>query len=66
MFERADHARLAEALGRLRGRFILSLNDVPAIRETFAGFATEAVETTYTINQGPAQPSRREPIITGP
>ncbi|WP_246135582.1 DNA adenine methylase, partial [Pararhodospirillum oryzae] len=32
MFGRADHARLADALLGLKGRFVLSINDVPEIR----------------------------------
>jgi DNA adenine methylase len=30
LFGRDDFARLAELLGRVKGKFILSLNDVPA------------------------------------
>ena len=49
LFERADFERLASALKGLRGRFILSLNDVPENRRIFAGFELEPVRTTYTI-----------------
>ena len=57
-------ATLATSLGSLRGRFILSLNDRPEVREVFSGFKIEAVETDYSIN---AKASRRagELIITG-
>ena len=50
MFERADFQRMAELLARIRGRFILSLNDLPEVRETFAGFELAEVRTTYTIS----------------
>ena len=50
VFERADFERLAAALRTLQGRFIMSINDVPAIREAFAGFAMQEVETTYIYN----------------
>lgn len=63
-FSRADFARLAEVLGGLRGGFILSLNDTPGVRETFAAFAQERVELTYTIAEGDATPAA-ELIITG-
>ena len=66
LFERADYARLAAALSGLQGRFILSINDVPEIRETFAAFSMEAVETTYTISSGAAQSGRKELLICGP
>ncbi|MFQ5774009.1 MAG: DNA adenine methylase [Kiloniellaceae bacterium] len=47
LFERADFARFAELLRRLKGRFILSLNDVPQVRATFTGFRIETVEMVY-------------------
>lgn len=50
MFERADFQRMAQLLSGIRGRFILSLNDVPEVREIFAEFAVEEVRTTYTIS----------------
>lgn len=48
-FNRADFTELAGLLARARGTFILSINDTPEIRDCFAGFAVEEVETTYTI-----------------
>ena len=33
----------------LKGRFILSLNDVEGVRETFKAFRFREVKTTYTI-----------------
>jgi DNA adenine methylase len=66
VFERADFERLAAALRGLKGRFLLSLNDVPEVRRIFDGFAMEEVETTYTIANGKAQTGRRELIIEGP
>lgn len=49
MFTRDDFARMAEVLGGLRGRFILSLNDVPEVRSIFASFDLAEVATTYGI-----------------
>lgn len=49
MFDRSEFEAMADRLGRLKGRFILSLNDHPAVRETFARFPMEAVTTTYTL-----------------
>ena len=37
MFTRAEFEELAELLGTLKGSFILSINDTPEIRKTFAG-----------------------------
>jgi DNA adenine methylase len=66
VFERADFERMCEALSRLKGRFILSINDVPEIRETFAQFEIMEVETTYTIASGGAQSGRKELLVCSP
>jgi len=50
VFERADFARLATRLASISGSFILSLNDVPEVREIFSAFHIEAVSTVYTIS----------------
>ena len=49
LFRRDDFAGLADSLSRISGRFIMSLNDRPEVRETFKIFDIEAVKTTYTI-----------------
>lgn len=66
MFSRDDFAALAGTLEALQGRFLLSINDVPEIREMFAWASIEAVETTYTIAGGRhATKKARELLITG-
>lgn len=55
VFGRADFDVLAAQLAQIEGRFILSINDAPEVREIFAAFPFEAVETTYTISQAEAQ-----------
>jgi DNA adenine methylase len=52
LFARDDFARLAEALSGLKGKFLLSLNDRPEVREVFAAFAQERLETTYMVAGG--------------
>lgn len=52
LFGRNDFARLAAALRGLRGRFLLSLNDTPEVRELFAGFSLRELSTTYTLARG--------------
>lgn len=52
MFGRDDFERMAELLGGIRGRFLLSLNDRPEVRRAFARFEIEAVETSYSIAGG--------------
>lgn len=51
MFERADFARMAALLAGIQGRFIMSINDVPQIRELFAAFRLTEVTTSYTIGR---------------
>ena len=38
----------AGLLGTLKGRFILSINDTPEIRKTFAGLRTLEVQLRYS------------------
>ena len=54
VFGRADFARLADELSAIKGRFLLSINDTPGVRETFARFPMREIETTYTVASGPA------------
>lgn len=66
LFGRQEFAEMAACLAQLQGRFILSINDVPEIRELFAGFSIEAVETTYSLPGGGKAMRAGELIITGP
>lgn len=52
MFQRADFQRLADKLKAIEGKFLLSINDRPEIREMFAWADMEAVKTTYSIAGG--------------
>jgi DNA adenine methylase len=52
VFMRADFIRLAVRLSTIAGKFILSVNDVPELRDVFARFAIEGVTTRYTISGG--------------
>jgi len=54
VFNQGDFRRLAEVLGRARGKFLLSINDAPEIRACFADFAIQPVTTTYTIAGKPS------------
>lgn len=52
MFDRSEFSRMADQLRRIEGQFLLSINDVPEIRETFAGFAMAAVDLQYSVGNG--------------
>lgn len=49
LFAQGDFQRMADRLATIEGRFILSINDRPEIREMFAWAEIEAVQTTYTL-----------------
>ena len=51
IFSRADFEALATQMKAIKGQFILSINDVPEIRELFSWAKIEAVETTYTVGK---------------
>lgn len=63
LFDRGRFEDLADQLARLKGRFILSLNDVPEVREIFGRFAMAEVKTTYSIAAKGALPERGELLI---
>lgn len=50
IFSREDFALLATQLAGLKGKFLLSLNDTPGVRETFDAFRIEKVATRYSIS----------------
>jgi DNA adenine methylase len=56
-FSGADFEALRAALEASQARFILSINDVPEIRQIFAGFALEEVGLHYSVG-GEAVPAR--------
>jgi DNA adenine methylase len=66
MFARADFQRLADQLGAIQGRFLLSLNDVPEIRVIFSACHLTEVRTSYTISgkRNEAAGSRAELLIS--
>lgn len=51
MCRRDDFRRMAKQLAAIQGKFLLSLNDVPEVREVFAAFTIEAVQATYSIGK---------------
>jgi len=62
-FKDEDFVKLAERLRGIKGKFILSINDVPEIREIFRGFHQREVDLHYTSQQA-AGKRYRELLIT--
>ena len=54
VFDRGDFDQLAAQLAGIKGKFLLSINDTPSVRATFAGFHMIEVCTTYTVGAGAA------------
>ena len=63
VFCRADFERLRDCLTGIKGRFILSLNDTPQVKELFKNFTIEQTDVTYSINKTGCC-NRSELIIT--
>ncbi len=65
VFDRSDFAVIAERLRTLRGRFVLSINDTPLVREIFEGMDFHPVTATYTVAKGETVRAP-ELIVVGP
>lgn len=55
MFDSGSFVRMASKLAAIEGKFIMSINDVPEIRDTFAGFKMDDVRLKYTVSRGDAK-----------
>lgn len=64
LFGRDQFAAMADRLGNLKGRFILSINDTAEVRTIFNGFAMDEVGLRYSVSGGKGTPAR-ELIISG-
>lgn len=51
MLERANFERLAQQLSGIKGRFLMSINDVPKIRDLFQAFNIAEVQTSYSLSK---------------
>ena len=51
MFSRADFDKLAAILGEIKGKFLLSINDVQPIRKAFSAFKMVEVSTKYSVDE---------------
>lgn len=66
LFTRARFEEMANQLGRLKGRFLLSLNDHPDVRQIFGRFHLTEVRTTYSVgSKKTVQDAGRGELIIG-
>ncbi len=63
MFSRADFGKMATLLATIKGKFLLSINDVQPIRKAFAGFKMVEVSTKYTVS-GKGSTDAKELLIS--
>jgi DNA adenine methylase len=64
LFARDEFAKLSVALQGLQGRFILSLNDAPEVRQLFAWATIETVELSYQAGGAEHTKRVRELVIS--
>ncbi|SMD02764.1 DNA adenine methylase [Rhizobium sp. RU36D] len=64
VFSREQFAEMADVLAGIQGRFILSLNAVQGVYDTFKRFAITEVDCSYSISGGKGK-AVREVIISG-
>jgi DNA adenine methylase len=65
LFEREEFEALSGALKGLRGRFVMTLNDVPEVRQLFRWAKVKGVPVTYTL-PGTARPRAARELIIVP
>ena len=53
-----QYGRMAELMRMMKGKAVVTVNDVPEMRQAFDGFAIERVSITYSVA---SDPSRRKP-----
>lgn len=65
IFGRDDFLKLRDLLKDIQGKFILSLNDVPEVREIFAGFYFHTRQIRWSLNaKSESENNGKEIIIT--
>jgi DNA adenine methylase len=62
-FPLSEYERLADLMGKLKGKAILSLNDHPDIRRIFGAFQMDVTDIRYTVGGGGRSVERQEVII---
>lgn len=58
-----DHVRLKEALGKIKGKFLLSYNDCEYIRALYSDYNIAEVERVHNLIQGKEKPRYKELLI---
>lgn len=56
LFGKEDFTQLRDVLASCQGKWLVSINNVPEIRDLFAGYEFKEVKTSYSINNGNTKP----------
>jgi len=64
IFFQEDFKKIADIMGTIKGKFIMSINDVEEIRELYKDFNISEVKTKYSINKTGNNPVAKELLIT--
>ena len=65
LFSKDDFAKLANLLSQLKGRFLMSINDMPEVRKIFARFHLSEVRVSYSISKkNDAKNARGELLVS--
>ncbi len=64
LFDQSQFNKMTDILSNIKGKFILSINNVPEIRETFSNFNIKEVKTVYTAGGNHFSKPVTELIIT--
>ena len=65
LFGPEDHARLAGLLAGIKGRFILTINDCPKVRELYGRIRVRSRALGYSVGGGKRAKTVRELIVQG-
>lgn len=56
LFGKEDFTHLRDVLAACQGKWLVSINNVPQIKELFKGYEVKEVKTSYSINSGNSKP----------
>lgn len=59
-----QYTAIAKLAATIRGKMVISVNDVPAMRKAFAGLRCRTADITYTVGGGARTKSARELVLT--
>lgn len=62
-FGRAEFVEMADCLCNLQGRFILSLNGCPEVRDIFSNFDVKKVDAPYSLSRQVVACGRRGELL---